>query len=246
MQIFLTFISIFSPIFFVLFLNCQDEVNKTPPLDRVILVEKSNEASPVERGIDAIPELDAIFLEWFSGDNKDLAGYTIYRSQTSDQHYAAVGKIVKQYGRIDTSFIDESVTVGVQYYYYVRAYDRLEQVGEPSDTVSYALLPKPTLTSPIKGASVTDSVPNFQWNHNDPSPPDEFIFRLKRTSGSDTTYVRIVIQSINYTGQFENWSLSELGLPAPLSAGQYMWRIDPLIPGTNQGSESRWENFSVP
>jgi len=224
----------------MLIVSCEKDSNKTPPPARVIMVEKSAEDDAQERGIDAVPDWDAIYLEWHPNQEKTLEGYAIYRSQEENRNYLEIGRVKKVYQVIDTFFTDKTVNLGTTYYYYVRAYDDQGQLGEPSDTVHYHLLQKPLLLSPLGNSNT--GVPIFSWDYPSGFPPDEFVFRLQKKQ-PDTLNVLINKLHIRYDFP-ENWTLLELGLPDTLVSGKYRWRIDPYA-SEYKGSESHWGEFEV-
>ncbi len=233
------------PFIFFLFslavmVSCEKDNNKTPPPARVILVEKSADDDAWERGIDAVPDEDAIYLEWHPNREKTLEGYAIYRSEEENRNYREIGRVVKRYEVLDTTFTDKTVSIGVTYYYYLRAYNTQGSFGAPSDTVHYHLLQKPLLLAPL--GNINTGLPVFSWNYPSGFPPDQFIFRLQKLQ-PDT--VNILINKLNIRYEFpENWTLSELGLPDTLATGKYRWRIDPYA-NEFKGSESRWGDFVV-
>lgn len=244
-------------IYIILFLitvlyNCSSEdVNRVDPPARVILVAKSSDSSAVEAGIDAIyldesPAKNAIFLEWHPNTETTLAGYSIYRSEFADRNYASLGKITKSFNVIDTTFIDKSVSLNQRYYYFVRAYDDLQQFGEPSDTVSYKLVENPILSSPA-GSIGNVTAPLFIWDFNSEFIPHYFVFRVERreTGAFENYCTKLLEMSVDYVAHQE-WSLIKLtGIPS-IPAGEYRWRIDAI--GTEfdtEGAESAWYIFII-
>ncbi|MEJ2633811.1 MAG: hypothetical protein P8184_00805 [Calditrichia bacterium] len=206
--------------------GCKDDVNQVPPPARVELAPKTAEAAFEEHGIDAVPETDGVFLEWYPNSGEHLAGYKIYRSESGDKNYEEVARINKQYDHIDTSFTDTPVSLHQRYYYYLRAFDDQDQDSEPSDTVSYELLGKPLLNSPINEARMNNR-PGFQWSYPEQFPQDRFVFRLEKIQGNEHLKIAIAENSIKYEDP-EKWSLPELGATDSLFAGRYRWRIDQI------------------
>jgi hypothetical protein len=241
-------------LFFVgtVFFNCsKEDVNRVEPPARVMLVDKSSDTSTVETGIDAVyleesPAKNAIFLEWHPNTENALAGYSIYRSEFADRNFAAIGKVSKSFNIIDTTFIDKSVSLNQRYYYFVRAFDDLQQSGEPSDTVSYKVVENPILSSPV-GQIGNISAPLFIWDFNSEFIPHFFVFRLERreTGAFRNYYTKLLEMNVDYVPHQE-WSLLKLtGIPS-LLAGEYRWRIDVI--GTEfdtEGAESAWYIFII-
>ncbi len=220
--------------------QCSDATNKPEPPARVELVPKTADTLAVEHGIDAVPESNSIFLEWHPNQEKTLAGYAVYRSETPDKNFAQVKKIASAAGGKDTTYVD-SVALNMRFYYFVRAYDTEDQYGDPSDTVNYKLMEKAELLAPV-GPSANPN-PVFQWNFG-PSGAPSFIFRLEKLIGNNR-YGTLLTDSHSPTyNNPESWQLSLLGYPQPLTSGEYRWRID-VDAGNNFGSESNWKTFTV-
>ncbi len=238
---------IFSVLFIVVLFGvyCKDQSNQSPPPAKVQLVTKTAENDPVEHGIDAIPEKDAIFLEWHPNTEKNLAGYIVYRSEVENSQFVEVGKITKYYEKIDTTFTDSLVALNTRYYYFVRAFDDLNQIGDPSDTVSYKLWVKPVLFAPV-GAISDPTTIVFIWEFNASFVPNTFVFRIERlgSSGFTNFFTQDFSLGDDYTPHQE-WEISKLPLSSPLPTGMYRWRIDPIGNEPLYGAESNWMMFAV-
>jgi hypothetical protein len=93
------------------------------------LIEREVDTAP--RDVAARDRSGAIELSWALYDHPIIAGYNIYRSQTSGEFpaspYAQVGR--------ESSFIDESVVPGQQYFYVVRSHDAAGNEHQPSSEV---------------------------------------------------------------------------------------------------------------
>jgi len=80
------------------------EVDTTPP------------AVPV--GLTSITGDRCVYLYWYPNQEKDLAGYCIYRNDVPTGYYVEIGMST------DANFIDYGVINGKTYYYCISAYDR--------------------------------------------------------------------------------------------------------------------------
>jgi len=242
--LFLTIISLF-------FFACnQEEVNKVDPPAKVTLVSKSDDSVAVEKGIDAIyldaqPDRNAIFLEWHPNQEKILAGYVIYRSEFSNRNYVNIARITKEFS-IDTTFIDNSVSLLTRYYYFVRAFDDLDQYGQSSDTVNYSLVDHPVLSSPY-GDIGGNQAPMFIWDFNPSFVPHYFVFRLDRKENQVFTsfYIQKLDLEMSSYDPHQEWRLNRLTGMDSLTSGEYRWRIDPVGSELNQGAESVWFVFVI-
>lgn len=72
------------------------------------------------KGLTVIPGVGRLFLTWNENTDQDLAGYYVYRSTKSGRDFERITE--KPINR--TTFSDETVKPGVQYYYVVTAVDR--------------------------------------------------------------------------------------------------------------------------
>lgn len=232
---------------FFAFSNCEDTTNsENPAPGKVLLVSKSPEDEAVETGIDAEyilgppPPRNGIIIQWHPVQDDDLAGYRVYRSiSDSSSAFALIATVRTQSvpGRIDTSYLDQSVISGTRYYYRISAEDA-EQEGPKSSAADYKLENVCILHFPPPPSGA------FEWEWPINQQPDSFIFRLSRQTLFGTYDVLLIKKFSDYSPT-PNWTLSELGLDS-LEAGQYLWRIDIIGSEDNNGSESELSPFSVP
>ncbi|OGB64904.1 MAG: hypothetical protein A2Y94_11030 [Caldithrix sp. RBG_13_44_9] len=234
---------------FYLLLSCDDQpVNKVDPPARVVLISNSADTSSVEHGIDAIylnesPDKNSIFFEWRPNGESTLAGYEMYRSVFANQNYTSLARVVENFGIIDTFYIDNSISLNIRYYYFIRAFDDLDQYGEPSDTISYEVIENPILL----GSIITDTTAlEFIWNFPAFAVPQYFVFRLEISENEiyRNLYSKLIEISVEY-GQHQEWTLAELTQETTLSPGKYRWRIDSIGSEYNQGAESAWFIFII-
>lgn len=232
-----------------LLIRCANEdVNREPPPARVLLVERTTDTSAIEHGIDAEynhnqPETNSIFIEWHPNQEKILSGYYVYRSESFDKNYVAVGKITRDYGIIDTTYEDNNVSLHQRYYYFVKAFDEFDQSSEPSDTVNYKLVENPILSSPNIGYNGNNS-PVFIWDFK--SVPRSFIFRLLKKEGE--VFNPLITEEIWLDVEYkthQEWSLGKISSYTTLPAGNYKWRIDVVGSEDFHGAESDWLDFTV-
>jgi len=245
------------PLLFLWVIACQqDEVNQVDPPPRVNVVAKSSDTSVVERGIDAIykvssPDKNYIYLEWYRNPENKLAGYEIYRSIESHRNYSSEGRVTSRNRLgIDTTFIDKTVSLNQRYYYFIRAFDDLEQYGEPSDTMEYELIDVPILSYPIYNIGNVPS-PVFRWSFTNSIDPHFFVFRLEKSENE--LYIDIhtkLCERITDYKTEQEWDLPKLQFSSILTAGRYRWRIDSMGPAPEEqylssGSESAWVIFII-
>lgn len=234
----------------LLFRCANEDVNREPPPARVLLVERTPDTSAIEHGIDAEynpnqTDKNSIFIEWHPNQEKTLSGYYVYRSESFDKNYVAVGKITRDYGIIDTTYEDNNVSLHQRYYYYVKAFDEFDQISEPSDTVNYKLVENPILSSPNPGFDGNNS-PVFIWNFHVNYIPGSFIFRLLRKEGEvfRPLFTEEIWLDVEYN-PYQEWSLGKISPNTTLPAGNYKWRIDAVGSEDFYGAESNWLDFTV-
>ena len=235
---------------FYLLPGCDDQpVNKVDPPARVDLIHGSADTSAIEFGIDALylnesPNKNSIFFEWRPNSESSLAGYEIYRSEFPNQNYTSLAQVLENFGVIDTFYIDNSVSLNIRYYYFIRAFDELGQYSEPSDTISYKVMENPILSYPV---SIIGNItaPEFIWDFP-PIIPHYFVFRLEISENEiyRSLYSKLIEISVEYDPHQE-WTLAELTQETALSAGKYRWRIDSIGSEDNQGAESAWFVFII-
>jgi len=236
-------------------LSCaEQEINKVDPPPRVNVVAKISDTSVVERGIDAVydassPDKNFIYLEWYRNPESRLSGYEIYRSVNLMQNYSAIARVTSRNRLgIDTSFIDKSVSLYQRYYYFIRAFDNLDQYSDRSDTLEYELIDVPILSYPIYNIGNVPS-PVFRWSFSNSTDPHFFVFRLEKSENE--LYVNIHTKLCERVTDYkteQEWDLPRLQFSSTLTAGRYRWRIDSMGPGhdyLSSGSESAWVIFVI-
>lgn len=217
---------------FVLLGGCKERVNNPEPLPpRPIFVAASADTAALEHGIDAIPEENAIFLEWRT--NAAYETLRLYRKKGN----AAAFALLAAPGLNDTTFVDR-VDVGVRYYYYLVAEDASGISSAPSDTIDYQLLPKAINLS----VSHVDTM-RFHWQIQGIRPVS-FILRLYDESTQEIVWLSVIPPS--YQGDKEEIAFDWDGKARRkqlLQGTQYRWRIDCVGSAAFSGSESGWHRF---
>ncbi len=92
-------------------------------------IEFNPPAAPAE--ITATVNSHSLRLDWAAVGDADLAGYTIYRSDSLQGSFQTLARNIN-----GTSFVDHSIEAGKTYYYAVKAVDRSLNHSAFSDTVS--------------------------------------------------------------------------------------------------------------
>ena len=118
---------------------------KTAPADCDMAVGATDTVAPSRvTGLDASASGYEVELTWDAATDDGgagLAGYQVYRWETpglATPPYTPVPIMVGQVDAPETTFVDDTVTTGVEYGYHVRAVDADTNVGPRSDTVTVA------------------------------------------------------------------------------------------------------------
>jgi len=229
---------IFSTIFAIL--ACSKKINQSslkPP--KVKLVAAVADTSRIEQGIDAVPTLDAIRIEWYASEDERVKGYEIYRwRENIGINFVKLATTMES----DTAFEDLIPNTNTTYYYYVLAVNDEDLKSESSDTVKYMLLQKATGLRPV--GEIENTKPLFTWN--DANQANEYIIRVQESTTGAIVWVSVVqadygnmTQSIRYNADQKAW-------PSELQTGkEYQWRIDVRGQNLSSGSESKWVGIKI-
>lgn len=241
---------IFFLIVFLAFISCDNTGEPiVPEPGDVKMVEHyaSDDTLAVERGIDAVPESDGIYLAWYSLRDPNISHYNIYRKKESGtffQHIKSIDLETATAGR-DTTYIDGNVEAGLElntyYYYFVTATNSEGKKSAAQDTLRYMLIHKPELDRPDGETCDIDSLPTLFWNFVE--IPDLYILRIENSF--DQVHFIGIFQS-NYDNNYQTLDLSSISdLPAFIP-GVYKWRIDSIGPDEDHsGAESNWKVFII-
>ncbi len=201
------------------------------------MIPATADTSRIEKGIDAIPEKDAIRIEWIPSSDERVTQYEIYR--TIDAIGAKFVKIA-MIAEPDSFYEDSVPLVGVRYLYTVLAVNDEDLRSETSDTLNYLLLRKAINLQPTGIQS--DTKPVFTWG--DPNQAHEYIIRLLENASNRVIWISVVqadygnlVQSVKYNSD------QKAAYPALLSGLEYRWRVD--VRGSTGGSESNWATLRI-
>ena len=235
--------------FFLLFgliftiFNCTkqtSEVDVKPTV--VVLIPSVSDTCRVERGIDAVPESDAIRIEWIPSEDEEVAGYEIYRSieQRSGPYDVIAGPRVLTAS--DSFFVDDLLQLDKRHYYYILASTFDGDKSAPSDTLDYMLIQKAIDLLP--DAEVFNAKPEFSWV--DPNREDAYIIRLMDVAADAYVWISSPIQSTYDPREYVTFNVdSSSSVDSLVTGAEYIWRVDVVSSKAHCGSESEWVPFRV-
>ncbi|MCP4724446.1 MAG: hypothetical protein GY863_05405 [bacterium] len=158
-------------------------------------------------------------LTWDENPESDVAGYKIYRGEEFN-FLADASSLIDS--TLDPSYIDQSISVDIVYYYKITAYDLGGRESPKTEPESDVALSPPVLTGPIDDNNVS-ATPTFTWNAVPNTVQYKIILQTSIAAGE--IWVRTLESdqtSITYDGSFE------------LESGNtYFWKVatitkDPL------------------
>ncbi|MBC7187691.1 MAG: hypothetical protein H5U38_11720 [Calditrichaeota bacterium] len=218
------------------FLLCSKNVTEERGPAAPILLPPPDELAVVEKGIDAVPEADAIQLDWLAPEGEEVAGFRLYRRTGRSGPFL----LLKSFKAQDSTYVDAAgIEIGTRYFYFMTAVDYSGRESAPSDTVDYMLVPKAFNLHCSAGLT-----PVFRWHVQD--YPAQYVLKLFDLSDGSKVWFSLVPSS--YQGQEEvvtyNWD-GAAAAPALVSGRQYRWRVDVVGVERNSGSESAWSRFTA-
>lgn len=202
---------------------------------------------------------DGTQLIWKPNSEEDISGYIVYRSSADLEDKFEIIADVNAFGLggIDTTVIDNTVSFGTDYRYFLKAYDQAGNRSQSSDTIRYRLYEKVYLSEPT--GTITDYQPIFKWHDNNYSNAGEYLIRLEALDTQEVIWISR-FQPPNYGDFYQSIPYNKDGYANQLSLESgisYKWCIE-LIWLTNLivhdstqieysigGSMSNWEYFSV-
>jgi hypothetical protein len=236
----------------LIFLACDpNSSGELPPPEKVLMVEKYTDLGVVEHGIDAVPERNAIYIEWHLLDDPDITAYNIHRKFKVASLFSKLISIpvennISQYDTVYSYTDDDNIKIENSdslYYYYVNATNKDGVVGPNSDTLSYMLFTKPE-TYIIQNFN-SDEQPVVSWDFLTEPVPYYYIIRIEDELADTLVWARRFVNAELDRDPVKD--LSNVLNPPKFHAGStYRWRIDRVGPDSlYSGSESKWKTFFV-
>lgn len=227
---------------------------KLPPPAEVMMVEKYTDLGSIENGIDAVPDQDGIYIEWYLLKDPDVTSYNIYRKLKNESIFTkltsiSVEGVISPFDTIFSYIDDDNIVLDNSefvYYYYVTASNRDGVEGPAPDSLlihRYMLNIKPE-TQDINNLNVGEQ-PIFTWDFLSEPVPFYYIVRIENEVADTLVWAkRFINASLDRALVLD---LSTVSNPPVFHSGSiYRWRIDRVGPDSlYSGSESNWKTFFV-
>jgi hypothetical protein len=224
-------------VIFTTFIHCTKDVNRPENLlEKPVLLDAPLETAIVEKGIDAVPEQDAIEVQWEL--NSIFKGYKVYRRTQDEDEFSPIRTL----GETDSLFIDsENIVFNKRYYYYLLGRDKNNNWSQPSDTVNYLLINKAfNLEKTVKQNKLT-----FHWQIHDFSP-EKYYLKLYDENQDEIIWLSEIMPSYTTLEEKFDYNWDGKAITPNLTIGiPYRWRVDIKGPSQNSGSESNWQRFTL-
>jgi hypothetical protein len=214
--------------------GCGDSGTNPEPLPPVPhFVTAVSDTATIEQGIDAIPEEDAIFLQWHR--DEALAGFQLFRRSEGEKSFAMIATLTAR----DSIYYDR-ISPNLRCYYYLRGVADDERLSAASDTVDYMLLAKAT------DLAVNDGDPLlFSWSVG-LMRPASYVLRLQEENSGAPVWISRIQPGYQGTQESAAYNFDGRARLQRLKSGvRYRWRLDCVGAAPRSGSESAWQGFSL-
>jgi len=211
---------------------CSDQSTNPetrPPVPR--FVQAVPDTAEDEAGIDAVPEEDAIFLQWRR--EEALSAFELFRGRAGEKNFARIAQLTAR----DTTFLDR-VGPNNRCWYYLRGADADGHLSAPSDTIDYMLLDKATDLQVADGDTL-----RFSWSIG-LRRPASYVLRLKEEESGVWIWMGTVEPGFQGTRESVRYNYDgRARQPRLLKGVRYLWRLDCVGAAPHSGSESAWQRF---
>jgi hypothetical protein len=229
-------------LFVLIFINFNCKSGSGPSKTRpasVRLIAGAADTSRVERGMDAVPEGDAIRIEWTDNGDERTEGYEVNRSINGQGPFSTVVTLLDP----DQRFYEDAVSVNVRYYYTVTAIDGEGGRSDPSDTLSYRLIEKAQDLQPRESCG---DVPQFSWRDDNRPTANDYIVRVRDKTDGTIVWLSTVRSAFSGGEESVLYNADGQAAVSRLNSGRvYEWRVDIIGNESRSGSESPWISVTI-
>ncbi|MEN6444950.1 MAG: hypothetical protein ABFC98_02765 [Candidatus Cloacimonas sp.] len=195
-------------------------------------------------GIDTVPDGNWIKIPWKRFIDNDLSHLKVYRFTEQNPE----PQLIDTVPAAEDYYLDQSYLVEREwYYYYIELYDASGNFSV-SDTVSYAILAKSSLSFPAEGASVSPNNLKLYWTIGDSQTTEFRVLIWDEQTGELVYHI-----NYSYTPNVENPPPPQVPFPimtpAPVNGQVFRWRVDAFDydaeHNLSMGSESEERTFVI-
>lgn len=228
----------------LIFINFNCKNSSGPSRVRPVavrLIPGVDDTCRVEAGMDAVPEGNAIRIEWTDNDDERTEGYEVNRSVSPQGPFSTIVTI--QYPGQRT-YEDVVPSIDPRYYYSVNAIDGEGGRSDPSDTLSYRLIKK---AEDLRPREICGDTPTFQWRDDNDPHANDYIVRVRDKNAGDIVWIsRFQAPSFGDANQFVTFNADRTSSIDRLISGRaYEWRVDIIGNEPRCGSESPWVSVTI-
>jgi len=226
-------------VFFLIFVasvTCSNQVGEAERPSPPRLIASPPDTAIDERGIDAIPERDAIQLDWAAQGGGPLRGFKLYRSEERKTGYRLLANLSER----DTTYTDvNNLELWRRYFYFMTSVDQDGRQSSPSDTLDYMLVDKA-----FNLFATPEVRPLFRWQVK--SNPAQYVVKVFENDTDRKIWVSVVNSDYGDLDEEVRFNADGAAVVDSLQRGRtYKWRVDIIGPESNSGSESAWKRLTV-
>ncbi|MBN2201894.1 hypothetical protein JW777_08080 [bacterium] len=190
--------------------------------------------------MDAVPEGDAIRIEWTDNGDERTEGYEVNRSVSGQGPFAKIVTIQDP----DQRYHEDTVpSIDPRYFYTVNAIDGEGGRSDPSDTLSYRLIRKAQDLQPRDSCG---DIPEFRWRDDNSPHADAYIVRVRDKAAGNMVWIGTV--QARYGDDYQSAVYNTDGTASVdrlQSNRAYEWRVDIIGNESRCGSESPWVSVTI-
>jgi len=235
--------AVFFLLFVLIFINFNCKNSAGPSRIRpsaVRLIPGVDDTCRVERGMDAVPEGNAIRIEWTDNGDERTEGYEVNRSVSTQGPFSKI-MTIQDPGQRYTE--DTVPSIDSRYYYTVNAIDGEGGRSNPSDTLSYRLIRK---AQDLQPSETCGDIPEFRWRDDNSPHANAYIVRVRDKTTGGIVWIGTVQARYGEDYQSAPYNTDGTASVNRLIIGRaYEWRVDIIGNESRCGSESPWVSVTI-
>ncbi|MDM7924533.1 MAG: hypothetical protein QUS35_00775 [bacterium] len=235
--------AVFFLLLVLIFINFNCKNSSGPSRVRPIavrLIPGVDDTCRVETGMDAVPEGNAIRIEWTDNRDERTEGYEVNRSVSPQGPFS---KIVTIQDPGQRYYEDTVPSIVPRYYYSVNAIDGEGGRSDPSDTLSYRLILK---AQDLQPSEICGDNPEFRWRDENSPHADAYIVRVREKTTGNPVWIGWIQARYGEEYQSAIYNTDGSASVSRLISGRaYEWRVDIIGNESRCGSESPWVSVTI-